>query len=129
MVGKYELLLALTDTAHAPLGTIWRLTAKKTDFYTDFIGANEAGLHLSVHGPNERFDGHRFHVKTDRRKVKQAQDAGYFMDLQLHKGIHIKGRRLAENAYHVARVRWTWDLQRPRYRNIALNRGPAPVLE
>lgn len=129
MTDKHELLLALTDTAGASLGTMWRITTKDRHFYVDFIGTNEANLHLSLHGPNERFDDHRFHVKIDRRKVKQAHDAGYFMNPQLHKkGIEIPGRPLAGNAYHVARVRWTWDLQRPRYRHVALNRGPIPKI-
>lgn len=129
MSERRELLLGLTDTAGAPLGTMWRITARGRHFYVDFIGANEANLHLSVHGPNGPFEDHRFHVKIDRRKEKQAGDAGYVMNPQLHKkGIEIPGRRLAENTYHVARVRWTWDLQRSRYRHVALNREPIPKI-
>lgn len=72
MVPKHEILLALAGDDRAARGSVWRITAKKTDFYLDFIGKENGGIHLSVHGPNERFDSHRFHIRTDRRKVQQV---------------------------------------------------------
>lgn len=129
MVPKHEILLALAGDDRAARGSVWRITAKKTDFYLDFIGKENGGIHLSVHGPNERFDSHRFHIRTDRRKVQQARDKGMFLEKALDKGVAFKGVQLAEQAYHVARLRWTWELQRPRYRHAALTRVRVPKLE
>src|SRR5699024_5635326 len=129
MVQKHEILLALADENGAARGGVWRITAKKTDFYLDCIRQDNGGIHLSVHGPNERFKNHRCHIKTDRRKAPQARDQGVYLEKALDKGVEVKGVKLAEEAYHVARLRWTWDLQRPRYRHAALSRVPLPKLE
>lgn len=128
MVQKHELFLALADENGAARGGVWRITAKKTDFYLDLIGAQYGGLHLSVHAPNERFEKHRFHIKTDRRKAPQAREKGVYLEKALDKGkgVEIPGLQLAEHAYHVARLRRTWDLQRPRYRHAALTRTRLP---
>lgn len=129
MVKKHEILLVLAGDDRAARGSIWRITAKKTDFYLDFIGKESGGIHLSVHGPNERFDSHRFHIKTDRRKVHQARTKKAFLEKSLDKGVEVKGIQLAPHAYHVARLRWSWELQRERYRHAALTRIPVPKLE
>lgn len=36
--------------------------------------------------------------------------------------------QIADRAYQVARLRWTWDLQRPRFLQAALSRVPSPAL-
>jgi hypothetical protein len=50
-------------------------------------------------------------------------------DLVLHglpsAGWALDGEEAAPGAFRVARIRWTWDLQRPRYRSAAFS-GPAP---
>ena len=43
------------------------------------------------------------------------------------KGFTFDGQQLAAHAFRVARIRWTWDLQRPRFRATAVS-GPAPEL-
>lgn len=129
MIPKHEILLALTGEDGLARGSLWRITAKKTDFYLDFIGRENGGIHLSVHGPNERFDSHRFHIRTDRRRARQTRYRGVYLEKALDKGVEVKGVQLKEHAYHVARLRWTWDLQRPRYREAALARVPLPNLD
>lgn len=103
-------------------GNIWTITAKKTDFYLDFHGTHNAGMHLSVHGPNEQFETHRFHVKIDRQSVQKARDEGSFVEHALgSNGYAFNGLKIAPHAYLVARIRWRWDLQRERFRTAALN--------
>lgn len=126
-----EILLAFSDSGsdRPVLGNMWRITAKGTDFYVDPIG--EVGVfHLSVHGPNgEHPDGHRFHVKADRRGVAQANESGYFVSHALPRhGYPIDGEEIAEKAWRVARIRWRWDLRRPRYRDAARLPGPFPEI-
>ena len=79
---KSEIWVAFTTPASEAsdqlwaLGNIWRITAKKTDFYIDPLGENSA-FHLSIHGPNEQHSGgHRFHVKADRKAVNEARARG-----------------------------------------------------
>lgn len=43
------------------------------------------------------------------------------------KGFAFDGQQLAAHAFRVARIRWTWDLQRPRFRAAAIS-GPLPEL-
>lgn len=115
-----QIFLALTDGDSPALGNIWRLTSKKTDFYLDPLG--EAGaLHLSAHGPNEKFDGHRFHIRIDREMVEQSVSRGdYFVQHGIpRKGVAVGGKKVAPGAFHVARLRWTWHLQRQRFRHVA----------
>jgi hypothetical protein len=71
-----QIMVALTAGDSPALGNIWRITAKKTDFYLDPLGEAGTVVHLSVHGSNERFDGHRFHIKVDRRLAATAKDRG-----------------------------------------------------
>lgn len=111
------------------LGNIWRITAKKTDFYLDPLGAPGAIVHVSVHGPNDRFDGHRFHIRVDRGAVASARERGSsFVEHDVpRKGFGFDGQQVADRAFRVARIRWTWHLQRPRFRAAAIS-GPAPKL-
>lgn len=121
-------MVALTAGDSPALGNIWQITAKKTDFYLDPLGQAGTLAHLSVHGPNERFDGHRFHIKVDRRLAATAEDRGHFVGHGIPpKGFIFDGQQLTPHAFRVARIRWTWDLQRPRFRAAAVS-GPAPEL-
>lgn len=128
MASKQEIILALAGDDNAARGSIWKLTAKKTDFYLEFSGKENGGIHLSAHGPSEKFESHRFHIKTDRRKAQKARNKGAFLEESLDDGVEFKGVQLVEHAYLVARLRWTWDLQRPRYLHAALSRGSVPKL-
>ena len=60
-----EILVAFSLPESGPLGDIWRITAKKTDFYVDPLGQASA-FHLSAHGPNESNPAYRFHVRVIR---------------------------------------------------------------
>jgi hypothetical protein len=121
-------MLALTLGDSPALGNIWRVTAKKTDFYLDPLDDAGAVGHLSVHGPNDRFDGHRFHMKCDRRLAAIAKDRNVFvMHTVPRKGYSFSGQQLAARAFRVARIRWTWEVQRPRFRAAAVS-ASAPEL-
>lgn len=118
---KSEILLAFTAGDSLALGSIWRITGKSTDFYLDAIGPTGNTMHVSLHGPKGDFKDHRFHIKIDRKAVKKAQEASHFVSHQVpSNGRRFTGRQVAENAYHVARLRWRWHLQRPRYRTAAI---------
>ncbi|HYQ75637.1 hypothetical protein, partial [Cellulomonas sp.] len=80
-----------------------------------------AGLiHLSVHGPNDVFPGHRFHLRLDRDRARAAASSGQFLTHSIQRrGNPFDGRPVDDRAYLVARIRWSWDLQRPRYRDVA----------
>lgn len=93
-----------------------------------FEGHHSGGFHLSVHGPNGKFDGHRFHVRVDPRAVKKARAAGIFIEHEIGSGHSFDGVKLADNAFQVARLRWTWDLQRTRFSHAAQTRTPVPKL-
>lgn len=125
---KEEIFVAFTDAASVALGNMWRITAKKTDFYLDPLGDNRA-FRLSVHGPNEQNpDGHRFHFKVDRDAVKTIRAKGDFVLHHLPRaGQPIDGCQLAPGVFHVACVRWVWDLQRERYRRMAAS-GQSPEI-
>jgi hypothetical protein len=46
-----EILVAFSAPDVGALGNIWRITAKKTDFYLDPLSESSV-FHFSVHGPN-----------------------------------------------------------------------------
>lgn len=122
-----EILVAFSSGGSRPLGNIWRITAKKTDFYLDPLGQQDA-FHLSVHGPSERHHHeHRFHVKVEPKAVVTVVKRG---DLIIHsiprKGHVFDGQALSPGAFRVARIRWLWDLQRPRFRQAATFAGRVP---
>lgn len=117
-VEKEEIMLALASDDGRALGSIWRITAKKADFYLD-AGDSEI-FHLSVHGPQKGFTGHRFHLKVDQRAVSAAEQRGTFVGHGIPAGGYaFNGRRLTDDAFLVARIRFTWQLQRMRYRRVA----------
>lgn len=125
---RSEILLALTAGDTPALGNIWRITAKKTDFYLDAAGPTGDTMHVSLHGPQGNFTGHRFHIKIDRMAVSWAKKSGHFVDHQVPaRGLQFAGLQVAENAYQVARLRWRWHLQRPKYRSAAIF-GDAPKI-
>jgi hypothetical protein len=118
-------MVALTAGDSPALGNIWRITAKNTDFYLDPLGEVGTVAHLSVHSPSESFDGHRFHIKVDRKPAAAAQERGEFVEHGIpRKGFAFDGQQLADRVFLVARIRWTWHLQRPRFRAAAVS-GPA----
>lgn len=119
LLNKQEILFALTVDNTTTLSNIWRITAKKTDFYLE--AGQEGTAHLSLHGPNDRFEGHRFHMKIDRRKVDSIRQRGDFVAHSIpRKGFGFDGQPLAHHAFLVARVRLTWQLQRPKFRHAAV---------
>jgi hypothetical protein len=86
------------------LGNVWRITAKKTDFYLDPL-AREDVFHLSVHGPNDRFGGHRFHIKVDRQVSATAKERGYFLWHTIPRnGFAFDGQQIGAGVFHVARI-------------------------
>lgn len=126
---KREILLVMSAPDGLARGNVCRITAKKTDYYLDFAGTSNGSVHLSFHGPNDKFDGHRFHIKVDREAVKKERGQGRFFEHTVPRGGQsFNGIQLAENAFLVARLRWTWDLQRPRFKDSSLSRTSMPVL-
>lgn len=125
---RSEILLALTAGQTPPLGNIWRITGKKSDFYLDTLGAAGDTMHISLHGPQGNLADHRFHLRVDRRATRDARASGHFIEHMVpSKGEHFRGRKVAENAYQVVRLRWRWHLQRPRFRRAAVS-GNAPEI-
>ena len=122
-----EILVAFSAGGPPALGNIWRVTAKKTDFYLDPLGQAGA-FHLSVHGPNDHHpDGHRFHVKVNHRAAATIEAQGHFIVYDLPRYGHaVNGQELAPGVFRVTRIRWLWDLQRPRFRQAAAIPGPLP---
>ena len=102
---KQEILIAFGGGRPPPLGNVWRITAKKTDFYLQPQGL--AGFfHLSAHGPNDVHpDGHRFHVRLDAPAAAKA-----------------------DHVFRVARIRWLPELAAPEYEGAASYLKPLPEL-
>jgi hypothetical protein len=121
-------MVAFTAGGLAALGNIWRITAKNTDFYLDPLAQGNA-FHLSVHGPNDRNpDGHRFHFKVDPKAAAAVEEKGEFITCNIpRKGLPFDGQELTPGVFRVARIRWLWDLQRPRFKHAAPS-GLAPEI-
>lgn len=115
-----EILVAFSLPESGALGTIWRITAKKADFYVDPLSEVDA-FHLSVHGSHgANPGGHRFHFKADRKAATAVRDNGDLLLYDLpRKGRPFDGQELAPGIFRVARIRWSWHLQRPRFREAA----------
>ena len=79
-MNKEEILVAFSgDGLLGALGNSWRITAKKIDFYLGPVGQAEV-FHISVHGPSDRHpDGHRFHLKVDRKAAATVEQQGDFL--------------------------------------------------
>lgn len=127
MERKREVLIGLAGKDGLARGNIWRITAKKTDFYLDIEGRYGGGLHLSIHGSNSRFATHRFHIKADR--MATARKRGVHFEHDIGRGVAFDGVKIAEDIYLVARLRFEWHLQRERYAKIARTRGNLPALD
>jgi hypothetical protein len=124
-----QILVAFSAPGLGALGAIWRITAKKNDFYLDPLGVEDS-VHLSVHGPNDAHpDAHRFHVKIDQKGVAAVRARGDFVShgIPRDRGYPFDGEELAPGVFRVARIRWLWDLQRPRFRQAAAF-GPVPEI-
>jgi len=124
-----QILVAFSAPGLGALGDIWCITAKKTDFYLDPLGQEDA-FHLSLHGPDDRHpDAHRFHVKVDRKGVAAVRARGDFLihTIPRDRGYSFGGEELAPDVFRVARIRWLWDLQRPRFQQAAAF-GPLPEI-
>jgi hypothetical protein len=125
-VKSTEILVAFSLPESGPLGNIWRITAKKTDFYVDPLGQASA-FHLSAHGPNDSNPGHRFHVRVDKKAASAVDAQGDLILYNLpRRGRSFDGQKLAPAVFRVARIRWTWHLQRSRFRQAAVLPGAAP---
>lgn len=125
---KQAILLALTAGDSPALGNIWRITAKKSDFYLDTLGPAGDAVHVSLHGPQSDFEDHRFHLRIDRKAVTKARTSGNFIEHGVpRRGKPFRGLRVSEHAYQVVRLRWLWQVQRERYRAAAVF-GNAPEL-
>jgi len=128
MLPTSEIMLALTAGNTPALGSVWRITTKKTDFYLDTVGPTGRAMHVSLHGPSGTFTDHRFHIKIDRKAVQQARESGHFVEHHVSKkGKPFNGIQVGEKAFQVARIRWRWHLQRPKYRSAAVF-GEAPEI-
>lgn len=126
MERKREIVIALAGNDGFARGNIWRITAKKTDFYLDIEGRYGGGLHLSIHGSNSRFATHRFHIKADR--MATARKKGVHFEHGIGRGVAFDGVQIAKDIHLVARLRFVWHLQRERYANVARTRGKLPEL-
>ena len=114
-----NIFLAFSRGDNISLGGAWRITSKKTDFYLTPVHVDDSQpMHLSLHGPNERHPSERFHVKANEEAAKKA---GLRMSSQIgkRKGTPFSGKQIAPNAFLVARIRWSWHLQRDKFRNVA----------
>lgn len=116
-----EILIAFTAGDSPALGNLWRITAKKTDFYLDPLGPAGTVAHLSIHAANGRFDDHRFQIKRDRRPWDEGQFVAHNLP---ENGVPFNGRKVADRAFLVARIRWTYDLQQPQYRAAVATQAP-----
>ena len=81
-----EIVVALgREGLGVALGNVWRITVKTTDFYIEPLGWSDA-FHLSVHGPRGSHpDGHRFHLKVDKRAAAVVKGRGDFIDYSIEK--------------------------------------------
>ena len=126
---KRAIMLALTSGDSPALGNIWRITAKKSDFYLDSVGSAGDAMHVSLHGPRVDFTDHRFHVKIDRKAVNRARGSGNVVEHSVpRRGQTFRGLQVSEHVYRVVRLRWLWHVQRESYRDAAVF-GTAPDLD
>jgi hypothetical protein len=124
-----QILVAFSAPGLGALGNIWRITVDKADFYLDPLG-HRGVFHLVVHGPNDQHpEGHRFHVKVKRKAAAAVRAGGDFLlhTIPRDSGYCFGGQELAPGAFRVARIRWLWDLQRPRFLQAAAF-GPLPEI-
>jgi hypothetical protein len=101
-MSRREVLVAFAPGESRPLGNIWRITVKGTNFYLDTFG-ELGGVHLSVHGPNKRHSaGHRFQVTADPAMAATFRARGDLIVYNLpRKSTHyaFDGQELARNVF------------------------------
>jgi len=117
---KARLILTMTAGQSHSLGNVWRINAKKNDFYLEDASPVADTMHISVHGPQGGHSQPGFFLRVDKKKAAVARESGYFVESYVpRKGIQFNGTQVAPDAFHVVRLRWTWDLQRQRFRDYA----------
>lgn len=127
MIGKPQIVVVLGDGSGVPLGPFWMIKAARTDFYLE--PRNFGAMHLSVHGPNKRFSGHRFHVKLNPAGIHKIRARGGFVAHDVSKaGSAFGGRQVLDDVYHVARIRWLRNMQAVEYRTAARSSSNPPDL-
>lgn len=120
----------LNDDDRTVLGDPWVITAKKRDFYVQPLDQHSDAFHISCHGPGDGFGDHQFHVKVNQREANQRKErVGMLGNAVPKKGFQFPGRRVSGSAYLVIRLRWSWQLERPRFRAQALWQHPSPATE
>lgn len=106
---------AMAPAGRGPIGSVWRFTGKKSDFYIDLADGAEA-MHLSVHGPRASHPQHRFHLRVDQESAATAHERGEFAAHGIGPGgFSFEGQEIEPGVHHVLRVRWSADGLRRKY--------------
>lgn len=125
-----KILIAFTGTQSHALGNIWTITASQTGFYLKSFDRRGDVVHASLHNPNDDNPTHRFHLKVDDKVAsrKVANDEAFVAYDIPKEGRVIPGRTIGDRAYLAARIRWTWDLDRDKFRSFSSN-GQVPNVQ
>lgn len=95
------------------------MKSKGLDFYFEPPGGfREDYFHLSLHGPRDGLPSHRFHIKASDAAAERSGKR-LFRSVFPKRGAEFVGKQLCEDAWLVVRFRWSWLLQRERYRSVA----------
>lgn len=123
-MSKQEIVLAFGGGKRRALGNVWLITSTKGDFYLKLWRSKKV-LHLSIHSPRGAWVDHRFHIKVvDSGSAKMVEKGDFFLSAITNEEPYIfKGQNIAPGVFKVARIRWTWDMQRLRYEKFAINIG------
>lgn len=103
-----------------PIADVWRFTGKRSGFYVDLSDGKEK-VKLSVHGPQKKHTSHRFHIKVDHGWADTAHEHGEFIAHGLDAEYSFAGVEVAPRAYHVARVRWSAEILRRKYKRFVVS--------
>lgn len=116
-----KIFIAFTGSQDHPLGSTWEVTARSTGFYLESFDRQGSAVHASLHGPTDDKPSHRFHLKVDRKAARQQLNKGkVFLTYDVpREGYAIRGQTIGPSAYLVARIRWTWELDRDKFRDYA----------
>lgn len=113
-----EICIAFSGGTDRVLGIPFLFTSKKADFYiTPSYSDGAQPIHLSLHDKTERHAEQRFHVKREK-KPTDIKRLVFHNDI-FKKGTPFRGKELSAGVFHVARLRYSWDLQRERFRETA----------
>lgn len=124
---RQRIIIAFSGGNDHALGQVWRIVAKGLDFYFEPEGSGRPIAHLSIHAPGPRFSDHRFHVKVDEKAAREQNQILQHNDIP-RAGVPFTGLQVADGAYRVARIRWSWNLQRARFRNFSAS-GKSPIID